>query len=127
MAGADNLKTPSTEEARERGRKGGIASGKARRKKKAINETLNELFSMPLYNGKVSDIEDVKSLAALKGQNITVQDAIIIAQVQRALKGDQKAARLLFAMMGDRLHDNNSQTENHSALIEAIRNRNHED
>lgn len=124
MAGIDNLKTPTTEEARERGRKGGVASGKARRKRKALNETLNEVFSMPLYNGRVNEIEEIKSLAALKGQNITVQDAIVIAQIQRALKGDQRAARLLFEIMGEQLHDTNRQTESHNALIDAIRERN---
>lgn len=128
MAGVDNLRTPTTEEAREIGKKGGIASGKARRKKKALNETLNELFSMPLKDGKINDIEQIKSLAAVKGQNITVQEAIVIAQIQKAIKGDQRAARLLFEMLGEQLTSNAAQTENHSALVDAIRKRNsHED
>lgn len=59
------------EERRENGRKGGIASGKAKREKRAIKETLEQLLSMPLRNGKKADIERIKSIAAIKGKNIT--------------------------------------------------------
>ncbi len=51
------------EERRENGRKGGIASGKAKREKRAIKETLEQLLSMPLRNGKKADIERIKSIA----------------------------------------------------------------
>lgn len=36
--------------------------------------------------------DDEDHLAALKGKNITVQDALMIAQIQKALKGDTTAA-----------------------------------
>lgn len=127
MAGADNLRVPTSEEAREIGKKGGIASGKARRKRKALNDTLNELFSMPIKDGKAKDIESIKSLASIKGQNITVQEAIVLAQIQKALKGDQRSARLLFEMLSEQLTGTTVQTESHNALIEAIRMRNNED
>ena len=127
MAGADNLRTPTTEEARERGKKGGIASGKARRKRKALNDTLNELFSLPLKDGKAKDLESIKSLASIKGQNITVQEAIVLAQIQKALKGDQRSARLLLEMLNEQLTGTPGQTESHNALVDAIRSRKHED
>lgn len=38
MANEKNLKPPTTKEARERGKKGGIASGKARLAKKTARE-----------------------------------------------------------------------------------------
>ena len=57
MAGIDNLKTPTAEEARRRGKSGGIASGKARREKKAMRETLELLLSMALKDGAVANIE----------------------------------------------------------------------
>lgn len=92
MAGIDNLRTPTTEEARAIGRKGGLASAKARREKKNMREALEILLSMPLDNKAVSDLEKVKGFKNLKGKNVTVQDAILIAQVQKALKGDKGAA-----------------------------------
>lgn len=127
MAGADNLRTPTTEEARERGSKGGIASGKARRKRKAIKETLDALLSMNLKNDEAANLDEIQSIASLKGKNITVQEAMVFAQIQKALKGDTRAAMLLFEMLGSDSVGTTEQTESHNALIEAIRMRNNED
>lgn len=80
------------EERREAGRKGGIASGEAKRAKKAMRERLEILLDMKLKSGKGIDIESIQSFAELKGKNITVQDALMIAQIQKALKGDTNAA-----------------------------------
>lgn len=88
----ENLKpVQSKEEASERGRKGGIASGEARRRKKSMKETLELLLSLPLEEGKGYDTEKLQSFANLKGKNITVNEAILIKQVQKALKGDNNA------------------------------------
>lgn len=127
MANDGNLRVLTPEEARKIGKKGGIASGKARRERKALNETLNELLSMPLKDGKTNDIETIKSLASIKGKNITVQEALVFAQIQRALKGDQRSARLLFEMLSEQLNGTTAQTEAHNSLIDAIKERNHED
>ena len=92
----------SKDEARKRGRNGGIASGKARREKKMMRETLDILLSMPMKNGKFADVESIRSFAALKGKNISVQDAILIAQVQKAMKGDTKAAEYVRDTVGQK-------------------------
>lgn len=73
--------------AREAGRKGGLASVAAHRKKKAIQHILG----MKLYEKDLDDIELLQSLAEVKGANITVEEAMAIAMVKRALKGDIKA------------------------------------
>lgn len=80
------------EQRRENGRKGGIASGEAKRAKKAMKERLEILLEMNLKSGRGADIETIKNFAELKGKNITVQDALMIAQIQKALKGDTNAA-----------------------------------
>lgn len=92
----------SSEEAREAGRRGGIASGEAKRRKKAIRETAEVFLSMPLKNGKHCEIEDVQNFAKLKGKNLSVQEAMVIAQVQRALKGDKGAFELLLSLIGEK-------------------------
>lgn len=91
----------TTEERREAGRKGGIASGEAKRKKKAMRERLEIILEMPLKSGKSADIESIKNFAALKGKNITVQDAMMIAQIQKALKGDTNAAAFVRDTAGE--------------------------
>lgn len=107
MAGTDNLDPVKTkEEARARGRKGGIASGKARREKKAMRETLAALLSMPMKDGKYADVESIKNFASMKGKNIDVQTAISIAMIQRALKGDKGAAEFIRDTSGQKPTDN---------------------
>ena len=106
MAGKENLKPVRTKsEARERGKKGGIASGKARREKKAMKETLETLLQMPLKSGKAVDLDKIKDIAALKGKNITVQEAIMLAQIQKAIKGDTKAAEYVRDTSGNKLKE----------------------
>lgn len=92
MANEQNLKPIRSEnEAREKGSKGGKASGVARREKKAIKNTLETLLSMPIQDGKLDDVDKIKSLASIKGKNISVQEAIVLKALQRALNGDIKA------------------------------------
>lgn len=94
------------EQRRECGRKGGIASGETKRKKKAIKETLDVLLAMPVKSGKYADIESIKNFAALKGKNINVQEAMVISMLQRAMKGDVKAAEWIRDTAGQRPTDN---------------------
>ena len=103
MANDENLKPPTAREARERGTKGGIASGKARREKKAMKETLSVLLSMQLQNGRGADIETIRSISALKGKNISVQEAIMLAQIKKAMKGDTRAAEFVRDASGNKL------------------------
>ena len=106
MANEENLKPftseQSLEEAVSKGRKGGIASGKARREKKAMKDTLETLLSMSLKEGKIDDVETIQGIAALKGKNITVQEAIMLAQINKAIKGDTKAAEYIRDTSGNK-------------------------
>ena len=94
--GADNLKPPqSTEEARERGKKGGIASGKARRERKSIREGLNAILTAP--------IKDKIILAELKeaGADKDAQGLLLLRIYQQAINGDMQAAKLLLTAIGE--------------------------
>ena len=89
--GTKNLIPPrSKEEARKRGEKGGIASGKARREKRALRETMQTLLATTLKNPEIL-AELKKEGWAQKG--MTMQDAIAAAMIQQAMKGNVKAYR----------------------------------
>lgn len=108
MANDNNLipnseRTP--EERTERAREMGIASGKARRQKKAMKDTLATLLAMPLKDGVAEDLDEIKSIASLNGKNITVQEAIMLAQVKKAVKGDTKAAEFIRDSSGNKLKE----------------------
>lgn len=101
-----SLADRTTEEQRTIARMGGIASGKSRRQKKAFKETLEALLCMSLEDGDGSSVEEIQNFAAVQGQNISVQEAILIAQVQKAMKGDTRAAEYLRDTVGQKPSDN---------------------
>lgn len=78
--GVENLKPPrSTEEARERGRKGGVKSGEARREKKLLKDTL--LLLLETNRG---------------------QEDICLALVEKARNGDTKAFEVIRDTIGQK-------------------------
>ena len=92
-----NLKRPSSEEARELGRRGGIASGADRRRRKALREAADIFLALPL-----PDKDEVKRLRklGLDRDDIDVQMGIVARLAQMAMLGDTKAARLLIDIVG---------------------------
>lgn len=103
MANIENLKpknsNQSQEEAKKNGKKGGIASGKARRERKALKEQLEILLKLPLKN------EDLKKQIIALGINkkeINNQMALTISLYQEALKGNTKAYELIRDTLGEK-------------------------
>lgn len=88
----DNL-IPNNErspiEVRENGKKGGIASGEARRKKKTMRELAVIVNSLPLSSKNKAQLPD-----GIKEDEMTFQMGFIIKVYQQALKGDTKAMKL---------------------------------
>lgn len=86
----------STEEARERGRNGGRASGEARRRKKSLREAAELYLSLP-----VSDKRAWNKLAkdGVAPEDVDNQMAIIAGLTIKAAKGDAKAAKVLFDLL----------------------------
>ncbi len=93
------------EERREAGRKGGIKSGESKRRKKAMRETLEVLLDMPMKKGRMADVEDIRSFADLKGKNISVEAAMMVQMIQKALKGDTNAASFIRDTSGQKPQD----------------------
>ena len=100
MAGEENL-IPMSErskaEARELGRKGGIASGKARSANAEMRKRLEQIIKMTLKEGKA---DKIKNLADAKGANLTISDALLVKLVTMALSGNIKAINKLMELIG---------------------------
>lgn len=90
-----SLADRTTEEKREIGIKGGKASGKARREKKSMQELAKIILNMSIQNGEIHSVEDIKSIADIKGKNLSVDQAILLKQVEKALKGDLQSATFI--------------------------------
>lgn len=86
----DNLKpVQSKEEARERGKKGGIASGIARRKKKSLLECARTVLEADIPEKQYKNIENM--VGGLKEDENTLFTASVAVMVNKALKGDVHA------------------------------------
>lgn len=76
---------------------GGVASGIARRRRKALREALDVYISLP--------VQDKRSLNRLLRAGVDEDDAdtqmlIISSLVQRAIDGNVRAAKLIFDLVG---------------------------
>ena len=111
----------SQSEARELGRNGGIASGVSRRRKRSLKEAADLFLSMP--------VTDTRTFNKMAKAGIDVDDAdyqmaVIVGLTMQAAKGDAKAAKAVFDLLGEIPDDDGGkkQEQDHSALIEAIKN-----
>ena len=94
------LMTP--ERRAECGRKGGIAKREATRRRKEMRETLSILLDMPMKKGKVYTAEEIKCFADLNGKNITIDQAMMVKLIQKALKGDINAIAMVRDTIGEK-------------------------
>lgn len=101
----NNLKHLTQEERIRNGRKGGLVKGENFRRRKELKETLNCLLEMPVRKGKITDCESVKSFAELKGKNLTVDQAMMVVLMQKALHGDLNAIAMIRDTIGERPSD----------------------
>ena len=115
----------SKEEALEMSRRGGIASGVARRKKRNMQQFAEIILSMAMKNGEVHTVEDIQSIADLKGKNLTVDQAIILKQVEKALKGDLKSAEFVRDTSGqkpvEKVADVSNDNDELKSILEQIK------
>ena len=108
MAKGQNLRAPSTEEARERGRKGGKASAAKRAERKSLREGLLLLLSEPLTKDG-------------KPTGKTTQDAIIAALIKKAAAGDTRAFEMIRDTIGEKpVQDVHVSTGDYTALDDAF-------
>lgn len=103
--GKDNLKPVRTkEEAKERGRNGGIASGEARRKKRSMKQAAKILLDMPVALTSVSD--QMQEMFGIGEEDLTNQMAVMVAALKEALNGNMRAAEFLRDTAGENYNSN---------------------
>lgn len=89
MANEGNLRVPTSEEAREYGRRGGIASGKTRKRKANMKKTLEALLVSKVSNPQLSRVlQDM-------GFEDDYESALLLVAMQKALKGSSRHMELI--------------------------------
>lgn len=123
MAGEDNLiplNQRTKEEQREIASKGGKASVEARRRKKTMRENLEILLSLPLKGGKSDNIEDAEDLQSFSNANMTVEQALIMAQIKKAAKGDLDAFEAIRDLIGEKVTKSEVSVQNSGSPYEGL-------
>lgn len=89
----------SKEEAKRRGRKGGLASARARRTRKALSEIAAECLSKKLPDGSLLDALHGAGLATEK--NLTVGAAYVYSVLKSAMEGNAQAMRIVLDLVDE--------------------------
>lgn len=99
MAQKDLKPVRTKEEAKKRGRNGGIKSGEVRRAKKTMRETAKALMSMEVVGDK--NKQNLENFGISK-EDQNYQTALVVRIMQKALvEGDTSAMRLIGELTGD--------------------------
>ena len=104
MANEENLNPlnqRTKSEQREITQKGGIASGKSRRRKKALRTALKEAVAMRLDELHPDMRNAIMQAAKLSDGELTVSDAILGSIIRNACKGDPHMMRILLDTIGE--------------------------
>lgn len=103
MANNDNLLPPfgkgrSSDEARAAGRAGGIASGKARRRKKTMREAAEQILLM----SPPDKLAETLRKQGFAEEDVTYQMVVVLGQIQAAAKGNTGAASFIADLLGEK-------------------------
>ena len=97
-----------------------------------MREVLDELLELPLRKGVIKELQSLADLAGPNGKinllngkvNVTVEQAVLLAQILQAINGNTKAATFLRDTAGQKiLKDADEQAEyEDDGFTEAIKN-----
>lgn len=106
MANEENLKKGAPyrfrtgEQQVEIARRGGIASGEARRRKKTMKETVKMLLNMEIPDA-AKELKAKLKVMGISEEDFTYQSAVMVAILNQAMKGNTKAATFLRDTAGE--------------------------
>ena len=98
--GIENLKpVRSVEEAREKGRRGGIASGKARREKRDRKQMASDLLDLTMQG---AGVDKIKKFFGVKDTELNAYQVTVLSCLMKAMqKGDANALEKLLKIAGE--------------------------
>lgn len=119
MPNEQNLRVPTSSEARRNGKKGGIASGKARREKKTVQKILNDFLSTA-----AKDNPQVAKLAAKMGlkSDDSIKDLFTIVCTLNTLKdGNLSDLERLSKLLGEQTEIADTEAQKQAAFLDAVK------
>lgn len=119
MANEQNLRVPTSSEARRNGKKGGIASGIARREKKTVQKILNDFLST-----SAKDNPQVAKLASKIGlqDDGSIKDLFTIVCTLNTLKdGNLSDLERLSKLLGEQTEIADTEAQKQAAFLDAVK------
>ena len=119
MPNEQNLRVPTSSEARRNGKKGGIASGIARREKKTVQKILNDFLSTA-----AKDNPQVSKLAAKMGlkSDDSIKDLFTIVCTLNTLKdGNLSDLERLSKLLGEQTEIADTEAQKQAAFLDAVK------
>lgn len=119
MANEKNLRVPTSSEARRNGKKGGIASGIARREKKTVQKILNDFLSTA-----AKDNPQVAKLAAKMGlqEDGSIKDLFTIVCTLNTMKdGNLSDLERLSKLLGEQTEIADTEAQKQAAFLDAVK------
>lgn len=95
------LNKRTKDEQKEITQKGGIESGKARRRKKALRTALKEAVALSLKELHPDLRAGIMAAAGIEDEALTISDAILGSIVRSACAGDPKMMKILLDTIGE--------------------------
>lgn len=86
------------QDAKQKGRNGGIKSGKVRRQKASIKKAFKTLAGCPCQDGEINEI---LRRAGLPENECTISAALALSMIQKAMDGNAQMMRLCLTMLGE--------------------------
>lgn len=114
----ENLKGTDKEQAIANRRKGGKKSQQVQAERRSFQADTEAMLKWAIRTEKVITVDSVMSMADAKGKNITVQAAMILVQIQQALRGNTKSFEIIRDTVGEKpkeqimIENRNSQLDN---------------
>lgn len=101
VAKKDLIPVRSKEEAKARGRNGGLKSGEARRQKKNMREMAKSLMEASVSK-QMGNVRDTLKRIGIDENDMTYQAAVVVRMIQKAMvDGDVNAVRVLGELTGE--------------------------
>ena len=118
---SDNLRVPTSEQAREIGRKGVIASGKARKEKKEQKKTIAQALEL-ILNAKIPDAMAKKMQAQTGISELDYRTALAYSVISTGIKkGDANALKVIADYIGEKPADNLNVNADNSKFADILK------
>ena len=119
MPNEQNLRVPTSSEARRNGKKGGIASGKARREKKTVQKILGDFLDLGITQNRT--LEALARKAGLSTDG-SIKDLVTAVCVLNTLKkGDISELEKIAKLLGEQTEIADTEAQKQAAFLDAVK------